>query len=227
MKPSSFVPLLLLLLIFFLTSIVVSNSRVPAFNRYILALHFTKSLCNHQVYSKRDPKWNTNIPKEFTIHGCGTMIGNFNNTTPHGGMYQSWVDAHVIYTPAAYHFRKWEWDEHGQYTYLSILEYFKTTYDLFTDVGDVRELFKREGLILPSRYINLTDDTTSLECGIGAGPFLKCITNTFNEEFLWEVDLLFSRASLSILNHYRTDWDVPGARRLLVLGCNNEKDIMY
>ncbi|KAI3853588.1 hypothetical protein MKW98_025105 [Papaver atlanticum] len=217
MKPSSFLPLLFLLQIFFLTSIPISNSQVPAFNKYILAFQFTKSLCNNPIFNKCDPNWNKDLPNEFTIHGLwdnqcvGTKTASgkqlllseiYSNATLRDGLYQSWVDAHVIYTPGG--------NKDGERR-AAADQYFKTTYDLFTNVGDILyELFKGGGLIYPD-------------------PFLKCITNTLNEEFLWEIELLYDRASLSILNHYRTDWRLTCSMEIVSLrqsGYNDQKDIM-
>ncbi|RZC63442.1 hypothetical protein C5167_025179 [Papaver somniferum] len=62
----------------------------------------------------------------------------------------------------------------------SFLEYFKTTYDLFTNVGDIHGLFKGEGLIYPGGYI----------------------------------ELLYDRASLSIRNHYGTDWRLTCSKEI-------------
>ncbi|KAI3897194.1 hypothetical protein MKX03_032385 [Papaver bracteatum] len=253
MKALSFLPFLLLLLILFLTSIPLSNSQVPAFNGYILAFQFTKSLCNQPIFRKCDPNWNTDLPKEFTLHGlwdtqwvskktpCGKQLllsEIYTNVTLRDGLYQKWVDAYVVYTPsankdgqrraAAEEFWQWEWDQHGQYTCLSTLEYFKTAYDLFTNVGDVYELFKREGLIYPGGYINLTEATTILGRRVGAKPFMRCINNNFNEEFLSETELLFDRATLSIRNHYR-DWILTCTKEIVSLrqsGYNDQQDII-
>ncbi|RZC84907.1 hypothetical protein C5167_047689 [Papaver somniferum] len=220
----------LLLLLVFSNSIFICNSQAGRFKYYILAVQFTRSLCNCQGtpgFYSCDPKWKQDLPTTFSIHGLWendwygvkqSSAKKFNlfeiisDATLRNGLYRDWVDAHVIYKSsnkdadrraAAERFWKSEWDKHGIFTGLTVHEYFRTTSNLFSSVGNIYARFQQDGLIMPGGKIDLNDVMNTLTIMLGGfSPKLKCIANQFGEEFLYEVEFLYDRATLVRLNHF-------------------------
>ncbi|KAI3903799.1 hypothetical protein MKW92_009495 [Papaver armeniacum] len=247
MKPFSSVLVLLLLLIFS-NSISICNSQAGSFNSYILAVQFTRSLCNCQGtprFNPCDPKWKQDLPTTFSIHGLwendwygvkqssGKTFNLFeiiSDATLRNGLYREWVDAHVIYRSsnkdaerraAAERFWQWEWDKHGIYTGLTVHEYFHTAFDLFRNLGDIYARLQQEGRIMPGGIIDLNNVMITLTNMLGgARPKLKCITNQFNEQFLYEVEFLYDRATLAIIDHFNPSFRVSCTSNIVSLRVN-------
>ncbi|KAI3934629.1 hypothetical protein MKW98_008698 [Papaver atlanticum] len=89
----------------------------PSFSNYILAIQFSRSLCNNPQYKTCDPKWSVDLPKKFTIHGLwptdfaggskppppGNRFSFMELSKPPKGpqllqnLYKEWINAYFVF----------------------------------------------------------------------------------------------------------------------------------
>ncbi|RZC49680.1 hypothetical protein C5167_018112 [Papaver somniferum] len=100
-----------------LSPIQEEANNPPSFSNYILAIQFSRSLCNNPPFKTCDPKWNVDLPKKFTIHGLwptdfasgrkppfpGNRFSFIELIKPPKGpkllqnLYQEWIDAYFVF----------------------------------------------------------------------------------------------------------------------------------
>ncbi|KAI3901253.1 hypothetical protein MKW92_040973 [Papaver armeniacum] len=202
-----------------------------SFNNYSLVIQFPKSLCNNPNYGRKcDGLWKSELPNKFTIHGLWPNFGSnrepagprvipdiyqliTKDKTLAINLYNSWPDVYFdskgkggivkqnLKQQAAREFWGREWKKHGDLSGLSPEDYFRTTYNLYNDLGNIYEDFKTNGLINMQGNINVNHASQRLVTILNVKPFIKCVTNKLNEELLAEIHIAYRRSDLMRLPH--------------------------
>ncbi|KAI3916430.1 hypothetical protein MKW92_010047 [Papaver armeniacum] len=175
----------------------------PTFSHYVLAIEFSRSLCNSPQYKTCDPKWNDDLPRKFTIHGLWPTVLPLGKP-PKGpillqNLHKEWINAYFVFQSKE--FWEYQWKEHGDYSGLSVQDFFSTAYTLFSNLGDVYGLFKERGLIGADGNIDVAKATQMLTQVLTAKPHLKCVFDKRNKEHLFEIEIMYERATLTRVPH--------------------------
>ncbi|KAI3916429.1 hypothetical protein MKW92_010046 [Papaver armeniacum] len=212
--------------------IEVKANNPPTFSHYVLAIEFSRSLCNSPQYKTCDPKWNDDLPRKFTIHGLWpTDFAGGSKPPPPGNrfsfmelgkppkgpillqnLHKEWINAYFVFQSkgptkevqrkhAAQEFWEYQWKEHGDYSGLSVQDFFSTAYTLFSNLGDVYGLFKERVLIEADGNIDVAKATQMLTQVLTAKPHLKCVFDKRNKEHLFEIEIMYERATLTRVPH--------------------------
>ncbi|KAI3910090.1 hypothetical protein MKW92_024759 [Papaver armeniacum] len=208
-----------------------STQTPVSFNNYSLVIQFPKSLCDNPKYGRKcDGLWKGELPNKFTIHGLWPNFGSNREPAGPGvildtyqlitkdktlaiNLYNSWPDVYFdskgkggtvkqnLKQQAARDFWGREWKKHGDLSGLSPEDYFRTTYSLYYALGDIYKDFETEGLINSQGSINVNRASQRLEEILTVKPFIKCVSNKSNKEFLAEIHIAYGRSDLMRLTH--------------------------
>ncbi|RZC91304.1 hypothetical protein C5167_027369 [Papaver somniferum] len=136
------------------------------FTNFSLVLQFSKSLCNFPSYNKKcDKKWKEDLPNMFTIHGLWPNFGRNPKPAPPSPrkgielakllnervlvnkLYNDWLDAYFVPSgngpkevdrkTSVWRYWTHEWDNHGVFSQLSTVDYFRNTDVLFEQLWPI------------------------------------------------------------------------------------------
>ncbi|KAI3955296.1 hypothetical protein MKW92_013867 [Papaver armeniacum] len=127
-------------------------------------------------------------------------------------LHTEWINAYFVFQSkgptkevqrkqAAQEFWEYQWKEHGDYSGLSVQDFFNTAFTLFNNLGDVYGKFIAQGLIEGDGNIDVTKATQMLTQVLKVKPYLKCVFDKRNKERLFEIEIKYDRATLTRVPH--------------------------
>ncbi|KAI3859678.1 hypothetical protein MKX03_031192 [Papaver bracteatum] len=180
------------------------------------------------ITKKCDKKWKEDLPNRFTIHGLWPNFGRNPKPAPPSPhmdielakllnervllnkLYKDWLDAYFVPTGSGpkeverktsmWKFWTHEWDNHGVFSQLSTVDYFRNTDVLFEQLGDIYGRLNQQGLIIQG-MINATRASDVLTLAFGVKPLMKCLFNSKGEQLLFEIQVTIRKGDLQRLTH--------------------------